>query len=427
MYLSGLTAPIVSVDALSLPLTANIDARIDPMQQIFFGTIGKQSVSDSYWAFIRVDIIPLDSDQVSGNKSISYLPNHTPEMDPTAPWINIGQSGYTKAVFPLLTSDSTASADPSVVDGLGLTTGAYKGYLRIEPILSNKTLSSVEFQTQITYWTFGVDNRAAGVFIDDGNLSVYLSFLQASPTPATIIGINSEPFSIVNHDIISFSIDDGEVTSYEFTSVITTLAAVITDINITVGFSFASASSVYPHNLQFTSPIIGASSKITLIGGAALTKLGFVPGTYFGKDSNPEPRISWFGENFPDQDVLQWSVIGTQSVELLNRTLRILDSSIDDFASYSFSDPLHTNPVFQIGKDWKLDARLQVISYTPGDPVTTGSNLKFCGALINIDEGVNGKTVELQLAVNGSNVQYVNVLSYNPFTGNLDSIAELSF
>lgn len=438
LYLSGSVVPIISINEIDLPLTADIDARIDPMQQVFFGTLGKQSVSTSYWAFIRVDIIPLDSHQISGNKSVIYgnPPIYVPELDPVAPWINLGQSGYTNIVSGTLWSDSTASADPTVVNDLGLTTGAYKGYVRMEPILTNKTMSSVEFLAFIQYWTFGVDNRSAGVFLDDGTFSIHFCFLQASPLPATIIGSISEPFGIVLNDTLLFSINGGEVITHTFTGPTPSLAAVILSINLNpdviLAFApapatFASASMVYPNNIQLTSPTVGASSKIVLIGGTALIKLGLNPGTYFGKDSNPEPRVSWFGENFPDQDIIPWSSIGNQSVELLNRTLRISDTSISDFKLYSLSNASYTKPVFELGIDWKLDARLQVLSYVAGDPVLTGSNLLFCGVLINIDEGINGKNIELQLAIDSFSTPYINILSYNSSTGNLDSIAEYIF
>jgi hypothetical protein len=424
LLLSGSMTPIVSVAAADLPEASSLDLPIDEMEQIFFGALSREAVATSYWAFVRANVSPLNAEQIGDNKSVSYTPLYVPELDPVAPWIDIGQCGFARVVSGALVSDSTASVPPTTSDGLGATTGAYEGYLRLEPILSDSAVCTVEFRASFQYWTFGISDRAAGVFIDDGTFATHMLFLQASPQPAVITGTVPELFGVVTDDTLVLSLDDASPVTVTFLASSPTVADVVARVNAVVGFSLASASGSY---VKFTTATIGSSAKLQILSGSAMPKIGLAQGTYFGRDSDPEPRVSWFGTNFPDADVPSWFVVGDQVSELLNRTLRITDISVTDFRSYSLSDPMYVTPSIPDSLDWKLDARLRVLSYQLGDVVATGNNLRFCGALVNVDEGPLGKNVELELAMGAGNVPYVNILSYNSSTGMLVSCAEYPF
>jgi hypothetical protein len=430
LFLSGFVDPIATVAHEDLPLTSSMDLRLDPMQQVFFGSVGAQTTSTSKWAFIRVQVTPLDANQLADNKSVSYVPAYVPELDPAAPWITIGSSGFDRTTGAALISDSTASADQSIVDDLGMTTGAYKGYLRLEPILSQTSTIAVEFSASLGYWTHSLDNRAAGVFLDDGLFSTHFVFLQATPTPATVTGTSPEPFGIAANETLILAVGDALPVTIQFPAPVTTAAGAAAVINAALGFTFATTvSSGFPVStfIKFTDNVVGANSKFQLIGGDALVKLGLSPGTFFGLDSNPEPKVSWFGEDFPDYSFPVWSRTGDQTSELLNRTLRITDASTDDFRTYVMATSLFTAPVLSATGDWKCDFRMQVISYVPGSQVATGTNLRFAGALVNLDEGPLGKNVEVQTAVDHLGNPYLNVLSYDAPTDSMVSMAEYPF
>jgi len=432
LFLTGFVEPIATVEHADLPLSSNMDLRLDPMQQVFFGSVGSQPTSTSRWSFVRANVTPVDANQIADNKSVDYFPAVVPELDPVSPWITIGQAGFDRVSSGVLISDSTASADASVVANLGLTTGAYKGYLRLEPILAASTTCVVEFQASLGFWTHSLDNKAAGVFIDDGIFSTQFVFLQATPTPATVSGTSPEPYGIAANDLFILAFGNELPVTIQFPSPVTTAAGAAAVINGALGFSFASTTTSVNTSgpstvVKLTDSTVGAASKFQLIGGDALTKLGMSPGTYFGLDSNPEPKIAWFGEDFPDHDFPTWSQTGGQFSELLNRTLRITDSSTSDFRTYVLSNPLFTAPVLSASQDWKCDFRMKVLSFVAGDPVATGSNLTFCGALVNLDEGPQGKNVEVQLSQDQFGDSFLNVLSYDAMTGNLDSMAEFPF
>lgn len=424
LYSGGDFSPLASLEAVSLPAAADVDLKLDPVQQTFFGSISRQASSISNWNYVRVNVTPLNFDQVIDNKSVVYEPIDVPEKDPFAPWIAIGQGGYDRAISGKLLVDSTSSVSPSVVSSSGLSTGEYRGFLRLEPILQRTTTSSIEFTVSIGYYTYSVDNRATGVFLDDGDLSVHLVFLQGIPVPASVTGILSEPFPIVTNDTAILSIDGALPQTITFTAPVTGAANVAFTINSQVSFPIA---SVVNGRIVLTNKSFGSSSSIQIIGGHVFEKLGIQIGFYFGRDSSPEPKVSWFGGDYPDLDTTPWIPAGSQSANLLGRILRISDSNSLDYRTYSFVDPLYLNVIMRGASDWKFDFRCAVLSFTPGDQISVGTNLSPCGVIVNMDEGTTGKNIELQLSQDSIGQKYINVLSYNFNTVSFVSVSEIPF
>ena len=428
LYISGGVIPSVTVARPDLPVTSGLDIRIDQAQQVFFGAVWRGAKSTSGWAFIRANITPLDSNQTGDNKSVLYDATILPEVDILAPWVTIGQGGAERILTALpnrLSVDSTSNVPASTVDALGLTTGEYKGFLRSEPILSLRTSAAVEFLASVAYYTFSVDNKSAGVFIDDDTFSTHFVFLQHSPTPATVTGTSTAPFPIASFDTATISIGAALPLTIVFPLPVTTVAAVAAVINAAVGFTLASDDGF--GRVKLTDSALGAGSKLTIVGGVAFQKLGLAAGTYSGRDSNPELKLSWFGESLPEQDIPGWSGSGTQTPAMFGRILRITDASVSDYRTYTQADSLYMAPVVSPASDWKVDARFTVLSYTPGDRVMSGTNLHFAGVLLNVDEGPSGKSVEVQTATDDTGLPFLNVLSYNVGGDTLDQIASFPF
>jgi len=443
LYLSGGTDPIVSIDASNLPALSDLGARFDPLQQSFFGSIRREATSTSKWQFIRVNINPVESDLIEDNKSVNYSAGVIPEQDPIAPWITVGHGGFERILTGnTLLLDSTAKAAADDVAALGLSTGAYRGFLRFEPIMSRDTTVSIEFDAAVDYYTFSLSNTTAGVFLEDNNLSVQFMFLQFAPSAATTIGTITEPFTILLYDRLIFKIGNSPNVTVVFQATDTTAAAVVSRINnavdtaitngvitdMTLGFPFASSDG---GRIRLTSEELGSNASFEIVSGNTLAKFGFSPGIYIGRDSNPDPKISWFGANRPDLEDPAWGVAGSQSATMLGRTLRLTDSANNDYIVYNLIDPVVTNQTFNPSINWKLDARLTVRSFIAGDPIPTGGpflNLDFAGALISIDEGSGGKNLELQLAIDpGTNDPYINLLSYDLATDIFIVVAQYAF
>lgn len=414
IFLSGFIEPIITVTRLNLPATSDLDIKINEAQLIIFGSVSKESASVSNWAFIRTIVSPVNPNQIGRNKSVNYNATVTPELETVSPWITIGQEGIERINGSILTLDSTASsANTNNIPSFGLSSGAYRGFLRFEPTQLSSTTTIIEFRTKIDYYTFGVNNTAAGVFLDDQNLQVHFSFLQFSPSPPSVLGGNTEPFPIVSGDDLTVSIDGDVPVTIIFAGTDTTAALVVAKINANPGVSpgFAVAES---GKVRLIGPVSGAESSIQILGGRAATKLGFIAGIYFGTDSTPEKRISYFGANFPNLDQPVWIRSGNQTAELIGRTLRITDDNTSDFLLYDISDPLITSSVISASENWKLDARISVVSFTPSYTFIITAPyvpVKFCGAFINIDEGVGGRNLEVHLSIDTSGNKYVTILS----------------
>lgn len=428
LFLSGSTTPIATATTSELPAISDQDGRFDPIQQTFFGPVGRESTSTSIWQFIRVNIAPQDANLIGDNKSVSYQASVVPELDPSAPWMTVGQEGAERIMPPgILLLDSTASAVSSTVPGLGASSGAQRGFLRMEPILSVRTTSALEFSVSGDWWTHSLDDKSACVAMDDDQFSVRFCLLQSSPTPATVTGSTAEPFPLITGETIIIGLGNSSPVSVSFLTTDTTAALVASRINAAFGFVVA---DVVSSKVRLTSQDLGSSARLTIVSGSAIQKLGFSPGQYFGMDSNPEPRISWYGENLPDLETPAWLAGGSQPARMFGRTLRIEDNSVTDFRVYSLTDPVVTNQAINALTDWKLDFRIRVLSFqslgtVPATPPHIA--LDFAGAMVVVDEGPTGKNLELHLAVDGSGAQYLNLMSYNQGTGALDVVAQYAF
>jgi hypothetical protein len=430
VYVNGGVSPAAEAPVSELPAPSDIDARFDVIQQTFFGTIGRDSKSSSDWQFVRVNVQPVDADLIENNKQVDYGASAVPELDPDAPWITYGQGGVERVLSPdVLLLDSTDSAALRDVPELGLVSGAYRGFVRYEPILSTENALVAEFRMGADYWTQSVNDRAFGLFMSDGTFSVQLSFLQASPTPAVAVGTVAEPFALVNGDtlVVQVGREPAETISFLIPPGTNTAASVAARVNSALGFPFASASS---GRVRLTSAELGASASFSILSGSSLAKLGLSPGTYFGSDSSPEPCISWFGANLPELDDPTWSRSGGQAASLYNRVLRVEDTSASDYVTWVLEDPLVTNRVLNPQTDWKVDVRLSVLSFVPGPTVPASGPyvpLDFAGALVSVDEGPAGKNVEFHFSVDPSGSQFLNLLSYDQSSGSLEVMAQYAF
>jgi hypothetical protein len=428
LFLSGDTEPSATATLSELPALSDMDGKFDPVQQVFFGSIERDATNESIWQFIRINISPIDANLIEDNKSITYDASIVPEKDSVSPWITIGQGGVERILTgDVLSLDSTSSIFTDDPSPYGLTSGCYRGFIRFEPIITRDTTVSLEFRTAIDYYTFGIDNQACGVYIDDKSLSVQFVFLQYSPSPATVLGSTTEPFTIIAGDQLIIQIQSGPLTIITFGATDTTAANVAATINTVVGFTFATDEGGH---LRLTSQSEGSNAQFNIVGGSAVVKLGLTIGTYIGLDSNPEPRVSWFGSNLPDFDEPVWDRGGSESATMLGRTMRLTDTSTSDYILFGQNNALINNQVLDPSSDWKLNFRLNIRTFQAGDIIPTVapySDLNFAGAFVSIDEGLTGKNVEIHYSVDGSGNPFLNLLSFNAVTGALDVISQYAF
>ena len=439
LYLSGDVVPMAYVPKNQLPAISDFEGKFDPVQQVFFGSISREATSSSSWNLLRINVNPLDSNLIEDNKSVEFDGTVTPELDSTSPWITLGHGG-TERVYSAflgpggLLVDSTCSAQPSEIVAMGASSGAFRGFMRLEPMLAPSTTCAVEFRTSIDYYTFGLGNRADGLFIDDGELSVHFAFLYFSPSPATVTGSIAAPFPFpilpAPPDKLFLSFDGGAVVAIDFNGVMSAAAASAA-INAVLGVPVA-APDGFGH-VKLTHGL-GASSYISIVGGVAAVKLGLPIGKYFGSDSNPERRVSWFSDGPPDLEPTPWIKSGNALIQMIGAihapVMRVNDTSLTDYGAFTMDKLTIVSGVMDPPNDWKLDARLTMTSYTVGDAVPAILpllNLHLAGGLVNVDEGVGGKNVELHLATTVAGIPYLNLVTYHVGTNTIDPVAQYAF
>jgi hypothetical protein len=434
LYMSGDVDPLVTVPKASLPSISDFGGKFDPVQQVFFGSTSREATSTSVWNLVRANISPVNSNLLEDNKSVAFDGSVTPELDPVSPWVTLGHGG-TERAYPGspggVQVDSTCSAYSSEIVAMGASSGAFRGYMRFEPMLAPSTSCIVEFESSVDYYTFGLGNRANGLFMDDGQLSVHFAFLYFSPSPAHVVG-SASTFSINSSDKLYISFDEGVPITVSFSSTLTLAADVASAINAVVGLAIAGDDGSNHVEMTYGT---GASSYISINGGSASQKLGLTVGKYFGRDSNPEPRVSWFSEAPPDSVDIPWMKYGSSSgVQMIGAVhapvMRLTDATVTEYVAFSMSNPIVVTDVMEPANDWKLDMRLTVDSFTAGDAVPAIAplvNLHFAGILVNVDEGYGGRNIELHCSVDASGNPYLNLVTYNIGTDTLDPIAQYLF
>lgn len=399
LFLTDYIGPVISVQ--DLPLASSVPFKLDTVSGIYFGSVGNFQGNTSYWNHVHFSILPYVDTTIGVNRSVSYTTNVLPEFSQD-PWVPVGQDGSSRIVSSSLILDSSSSVSEEKSHELGNVTGAFIGYLKVEnAILPNNTFVC-DFGFSSSSWIHGVDRSSLGVHIEDGELSLSLSFLQASPSPATVTS-SVEPFGITLGDTLDFKIDSDSY-SVNFDGVYTTASSISSFINSSVGFSLTHPSS---GTVVFEVPDRGASHSIDFSASFGLTKLGIDSGKYQGSDTNPEVVVSWSGFEFPTSEPF-WTSFGGQSAEVIDRKLRISDSSNSDFLSYQYSSQ-SAKKIFS--GSWRSSFKLSNSVFYPSSPINASSVFSFCGASVIFDEGTSGKNFEIHMSVDSNSNPYLVVYS----------------
>lgn len=423
LFVPGEVEPRVTVLAADLPFISDVDLELPQFESTFFGSLGDEARSISRWERIRINNIPDVSFQFVDRKLVSYLPTALPENAPSSPWTHVGLSGsaYLKSG---LVVDNTAYTPTAELPDYGLLTGNYQGFVRVEPILQSDVVTICDFNARVLTWTFGIGTLAQGVFINYRDLAVPFVFLQSDPTPAIADGSTTEPFALQSGESFTIILDSGAIQNVSFPAPLTTALAVAAEINTQVGETIAYDND---GSLRFQSNTRGNSATIELTAGSALPRFGVLPGVYRGLDTDPEPRVSYSGADFPDLVSPAWIKTGDQTIRMLGRELQIVDSETQEFVSFAQSDAQLMQPILAGTLDWKANVRVWIESFVPGSTIDTGSDLVFCGALANFEEGAGGKSIDMHFSQTTGGSPYIAFYSYNSNTGNLDSAAEFPF
>lgn len=423
LFISGDVNPMVTVEKDDLPLSSDVDIELPLFESVFFGSVGDESTSKSRWDRIRITNTPDLSHQFIRSKEVEYDATVLPQLSMQNAWTPIGLSGSSWIQSGLVV-DNTAFTSEETLSDYGLSTGNYQGFVRVEPILSSDVVTVIDMTARVQSWTYSIGNRALGLFVNYKDLSVPFVFLQSDPLPGSVLGSIEEPFNILAGESIGLSVDSGPTRNITFSGPATSALDVTNEINSQFGTAIA---SVQGGRVKFQSTNFGPESCVSILSGTVTTKIGILPGTYFGSENNPEPRISYSGSTFPDSDTPQWVKTGSGESLMLGRNLQITDLDQNGFTCYVQSDSKLVNPILNRNADWKLNFRVRVDSHVQSSsPIISGSSLYFCGVVVSLEEE-SGKLVDFHLSKSSSGIPYVSIYGFNPMTSELESLAEYVF
>lgn len=230
-YVDGEVVPNLSVSEDQLPFLEELNDSFNEIQNIFFGSLSRAATSTSVWDFVHYLVLPTNPQQSIPSSFVSYTPTVFPE-DSTIPWTPVGYHGNETLVGGVLVLDSTSATDLATSEEVGLVGGDFKGFTRIEPLLSASTNTVLDFEVILRTFTHGITQNAIMVAVDDGNRLVQVCFFpttsqpkvsypgrslpqEATPRPWTSLG--GQPAVMVGRtlQIQDSSLTDGRVFAIE--------------------------------------------------------------------------------------------------------------------------------------------------------------------------------------------------------------------
>jgi hypothetical protein len=193
LYFDGNVVESLRLSPSEAPFLEELNAPFDEIQGVFFGSLSRPAESTSNWDFYRYLIQPTNSQQISVSSFVSYEASVLPEVD-LSPWTPVGYHGHSRIVSPnCLEINSTSASDSATSAAAGLVGGDFRGYVKIEPLLSSASEFSVDVDVQLLSHTHSFDPDGLMVAVDDSTRLLQLCFLSDEEAPLFSYGGRSFP------------------------------------------------------------------------------------------------------------------------------------------------------------------------------------------------------------------------------------------
>lgn len=193
LYVDGDIVETLMVTAEDCPFLEELGSPFDEIQGVVFGSVSREAENESEWDFVRYQVIPTNALQSSPSSFVNYDASVIPEEAPK-PWIPIGFHGTeTILTNSSLLLDATSATDSTTASEVGVVGGDYKGYLRIEPLLTVASEFVVDVETQLRTYTHGPDPYGLMYAVDDGSYLMQVAFFPDFETPKFSYGGRSFP------------------------------------------------------------------------------------------------------------------------------------------------------------------------------------------------------------------------------------------
>jgi len=192
-YVDGDVIETLRLTVVDLPFLADVPSPFDTLQGAFFGSISRPARNTSEWDFVGYLVSPTSPQQTAPSSFVSYEANVLPEND-ARPWTPVGYHGTSTILgTDFLLLESTSATDAAASSEAGLVGGDFKGYLRMEPLLSSASEFSVDAKVALFTMTHGPDPHGLMLAVDDGSKVVQLSLVTDVATPLMSYGGRAFP------------------------------------------------------------------------------------------------------------------------------------------------------------------------------------------------------------------------------------------
>lgn len=203
VYIDGAVVPLLRCAPDELPYLEELNAPFNELQGPFFGSLSRDAKNASSWNFVRYTAVPINPLQAAPSLYVAYE-GTTPPESASQPWTPIGFHGTeTILTGTHLLLDSTSATDLPSSSAAGLIGGDFKGYSRIEPLLSESFDTLLEINAALRTHTHGITPNALMAAIDDGDRLIQLSFLADKAYPKFSYGGRALPPDFAPYDWVA--------------------------------------------------------------------------------------------------------------------------------------------------------------------------------------------------------------------------------
>ena len=173
-YVDGNLSPtLVGLEGYG-PKLSDLVSPFDEIQGAFFGSLSKAAICEGDMDFVRYLVLPTNTQESAPQVECNFEGTDYPEVALT-PWTPIGGYGTANVQNSNLVLDSYHGE----VSSLGAVEGAYKGFVRLEPLLPSAYEWDVDFSLSLRTSTFGVTPNGVTLAVDDGTYLTQVSFLSS--------------------------------------------------------------------------------------------------------------------------------------------------------------------------------------------------------------------------------------------------------
>ncbi len=193
VFVDGNVFESLRVVEADLPALEEVNDPFRQIQGVFWGSLSREAQNTSQWDFVRYLVLPTNPSQSMPSSFVDWEGDVLPEADVKS-WTPVGYHGTETLIAPdLLLVDSTSVTDATTEDLAGLVGGDFRGFVRMEPLLTISTDVVLDVGVQVRTWTHGITPNACMVAIDDGDRLTQLSFLSSDAAPKMSYGGRSLP------------------------------------------------------------------------------------------------------------------------------------------------------------------------------------------------------------------------------------------